>query len=106
MNFVIPDFYPAAAELFVAAMSFVILLVGTFKQSARHFVYTLTQITLVGAAAITWQTMDGQVNFTFSNMYVDDLMGDVLKLMLYLSVAAVLVYSRAYMNDRTIETTA
>ncbi|HOX99929.1 MAG TPA: proton-conducting transporter membrane subunit, partial [Zoogloea sp.] len=105
MNFVIPDFYPAAAELFVAAMSFVILLVGTFKQSARHFVYTLTQITLVGAAAITWQTMDGQVNFTFSNMYVDDLMGDVLKLMLYLSVAAVLVYSRGYMHDRKMETT-
>lgn len=105
MNFVIPDFYPAAAELFVAAMSFLILLIGTFKQSARHFVYTLTQITLVGAAAITWQTMDGQVNFTFSNMYVDDLMGDVLKLMLYLSVAAVLVYSRGYMHDRKMETT-
>jgi len=105
MNFVIPDFYPAAAELFVAAMSFVILLVGTFKQSARHFVYTLTQITLVGAAAITWQTMDGQVNFTFSNMYVDDLMGDFLKLMLYLSVAVVLLYSRGYMNDRKMETT-
>jgi NADH-quinone oxidoreductase subunit N len=60
---------------------------------------------LVGAAAITWQTMDGQVNFTFSNMYVDDLMGDFLKLMLYLSVAAVLVYSRGYMHDRKMETT-
>ncbi len=49
--------------------------------------------------------MDGQVNFTFSNMYVDDLMGDVLKLMLYASVAAVLLYSRGYMNDRKMETT-
>lgn len=105
MNFVIPDFYPAAAELFVAAMSFVILLVGTFKQNARSLVYTLTQLTLVAAAAITWRTMDGQVNFTFSNMYVDDLMGDVLKLMLYASVAAVLLYSRGYMNDRKMETT-
>lgn len=105
MNFVIPDFYPAAAELFVAAMSFVILLVGTFRQKARHIVYTLTQLTLVFAAVITWRTMDGQVNFTFSNMYVDDLMGDFLKLMLYLSVAVVLLYSRGYMNDRKMETT-
>lgn len=105
MNFVIPDFYPAAAELFVAAMSFVILLVGTFRQNARHIVYTLTQLTLVFAAVITWRTMDGQVNFTFSNMYVDDLMGDFLKLMLYLSVAVVLLYSRGYMNDRKMETT-
>ena len=105
MNFVIPDFYPAAAELFVAAMSFVVLLVGTFKQNARNLVYTLTQLTLVAAAVITWRTMDGQVNFTFSNMYVDDLMGDFLKLMLYLSVAVVLLYSRGYMNDRKMETT-
>lgn len=105
MNFVIPDFYPAAAELFVAAMSFVILLVGTFKQNARNLVYTLTQLTFVFAAVITWRTMDGQVNFTFSNMYVDDLMGDFLKLMLYLSVAVVLLYSRGYMNDRKMETT-
>ncbi|MDD2991658.1 MAG: NADH-quinone oxidoreductase subunit NuoN [Zoogloea sp.] len=105
MNFVIPDFYPAAAELFVAAMSFVILLIGTFKQNARNLVYTLTQLTLVFAAVITWRTMDGQVNFTFSNMYVDDLMGDFLKLILYLSVAVVLLYSRGYMNDRKMETT-
>ena len=105
MNFVIPDFYPAAAELFVAAMSFVILLVGTFKQNARNWVYALTQLTLVLAAVITYKTMDGQVNFTFSNMYVDDLMGDFLKLMLYLSVAVVLLYSRGYMNDRKMETT-
>lgn len=105
MNFVIPDFSPAAAELFVAAMSFVILLVGTFKQNSRHLVYTLTQLTLVGAAVITWRTMDGQVNFTFSNMYVDDLMGDFLKLALYLTVAMVLLYSRGYMSDRKIETT-
>ncbi|MDD3353849.1 NADH-quinone oxidoreductase subunit NuoN [Zoogloea sp.] len=105
MNFVIPDFYPAAAELFVAAMSFVVLLSGTFMKDARNLVYTLTQITLFGAAAITLGTMDGQVNFTFSNMYVDDLMGDFLKLVTYFSVAVVLLYARGYMRDRKIETT-
>ncbi|MBN9697149.1 MAG: NADH-quinone oxidoreductase subunit NuoN [Zoogloea sp.] len=105
MNFVIPDFYPAAAELFVAAMSFAILLIGTFVRDSRNIVYYLTQFTLVGAAAVTIMTMDGQVNFTFSNMYVDDLMGDFLKLMVYFSVAIVLVYSRGYLQDRKIEST-
>jgi NADH-quinone oxidoreductase subunit N len=105
MNFVIPDFYPAAAELFVVAMSFVILMAGTFAKDSRGLTYALTQLTLFGAAAITLFTMDGQVNFTFSNMYVDDLMGDFLKLVLYFSVAIVLLYSRGYMNDRKMETT-
>jgi NADH-quinone oxidoreductase subunit N len=47
--------------------------------------------------------MDGQVDFTFSNMYVDDLMGDFLKLMLYFSVAASCCIPGVH--DRKIETT-
>ncbi len=105
MNFVIPDFYPAAAELFVVAMSFVILMVGTFATNSRGIVYYLTQFTLLGAAGLTAALMDGQVSFTFSNMYVDDLMGDFLKLMVCFSVAVVLLYSRGYMRDREIEST-
>lgn len=105
MNFVIPDFYPAAAELFVVAMSLVVLMVGTFSKDPKGLVYYLTQLTLLGAAAVTVSSMDGQVSFTFSNMYVDDLMGDFLKLLVYFSVAIVLLYSRGYMSDRKIEST-
>jgi len=105
MNFVIPDFTPAAAEIFVAAMSFVILIAGTFAKDGRVISYILSQVALFGAAAITLFSMDGQIAFTFSNMYVDDLMGDFLKLLLYFSVATVLLYSRGYMHDRKIETT-
>ncbi len=105
MNFVIPDFYPAAAELFVVAMSFVILMVGTFANSSKGISYYLTQFTLLGAAGLTATLMDGQVGFTFSNMYVDDLMGDFLKLMVYFSVFVALLYSRRYMRDRNIEST-
>ena len=75
MNFVIPDFYPAAAELFVVAMSFVVLMTGTFLQKSRSLSYYLTQFILLGAAFVTVYTMDGQVTLTFTNMYVDDLMG-------------------------------
>ena len=100
-----PDFYPAAAELFVVAMSFVILMVGTFANNSRGVSYYLTQFTLLGAAGLTATLMDGQIGFTFSNMYVDDLMGDFLKLMVYFSVFVALLYSRRYMSDRNIEST-
>ena len=103
MNFVTPDFYPAASELFVACMAIVVLMATTFAKDARSVGYWLSVLTLVGAALVTLFTMDGQVSFTFSNMYVDDLMGDFLKLMLYFAVLVVLIYSRGYMNDRNIE---
>ena len=41
-----------------------------------------------------------EITYTFSKLYVDDLMGDLLKLMLYLTVMLVLFYSRAYLLDR------
>lgn len=103
MNFVTPDFYPAASELFVACMAIVVLMATTFAKDARSVGYWLSVLTLVGAALVTLFTMDGQVSFTFSNMYVDDLMGDFLKLLLYFAVLVVLIYSRGYMNDRNIE---
>ncbi|MDD3326720.1 MAG: NADH-quinone oxidoreductase subunit NuoN [Zoogloea sp.] len=105
MNFVIPDFYPAAAELFVVAMSFVVLMTGTFLKNSRSLSYYLTQFILLGAAFVTVYTMDGRVTLTFTNMYVDDLMGDFLKLMVYIAVSVVLLYSRSYIGDRKIEST-
>ena len=48
MNFVVPDFYPAAAEIFVAVMALVIMLASTFARSiARNLAYLLTQATLI-----------------------------------------------------------
>ncbi|MDY0012338.1 MAG: NADH-quinone oxidoreductase subunit NuoN [Rhodocyclaceae bacterium] len=104
MNFVLPDFYPAAAEMFVAGMSLVILLVTLFTGSAsRAVAYWLTQATLLGAACVTLLTMDGQVVTSFSNMYVDDLMGDFLKLMIYFAVGIALLYGRGYLADRDMD---
>ena len=104
MNFVVPDFYPAAAELFVAGMSLVILMVTVFAgQAGRTWAYFLTQATLVAAAFITIGTLDGQVVTTFSNMYVDDLMGDLLKLLIYFAVAVALLYGRGYLADRGMD---
>ena len=100
-NFVVPDLLPAAPELFLAFMALVILMIDlTVKDSRRTLTFALTQLTLVGCAVIQLGTSTGDVIYTFSNMFVDDLMADLLKLFLYMTVIMVLFYSRAYIIDR------
>ena len=54
MNFVVPDFYPATAEIFVAVMALVVMLSATFaRRVASDLAYGLTQLTLLFAAALT-----------------------------------------------------
>ena len=104
MNFVMPDFYPAAAEIFLVVMACVILLVDLLlAQPQRWITGMLTQATLIGCAVITILTTDGQVVLTFSNMFVADLLSDVLKLLVYVSVSVMLVYSRDYLAARGLD---
>ena len=102
-NFLVPDLLPAAPELFLAFMAMVILLVDlTVKDNRRTLTFALAQLTLLGCAAIQLFTSTGDVVYTFSNMFVDDLMADLLKLFLYMTVIVVLFYSRAYVLDRDV----
>ncbi|MCK9379519.1 MAG: NADH-quinone oxidoreductase subunit NuoN [Sulfuritalea sp.] len=103
-NFVMPDLYPAAPEIFLLLMSFVVLFVDLILGATHRWMAALlTVITLIGCAAITLVTSDGQTTLTFSNMFVDDLLSDFLKLMTYLAVIMMLVYSRQYMADRGLD---
>ncbi len=103
-NFIPPDLFPAMPEIFLVLMACVILLVDAFMgRTQRWIVAALTIVSLVGCALITYQTMDGQVVLTFSNMFVDDLLADFLKLMLYLAVIVVVIYSRDYLVARQLD---
>ncbi|MFN4147925.1 MAG: NADH-quinone oxidoreductase subunit NuoN [Rhodocyclaceae bacterium] len=103
-NFITPDLYPAAAELFLAAMACVILLADAMLGAARRWVTpALTLVTLIGCLLITYRTMDGQVVLTFSDMFVDDLLADFLKILLYLAVIVVIIYSRDYLVARSLD---
>ena len=103
-QFVTPDLQPAAPEIFLLAMSCLILLVDLVVGKVQRWILpALTVVTLIGCAAITFSTMDGQVVLTFSNMFVDDLLSDFLKMVVYLSVFVVLIYSRAYLAARNLD---
>jgi NADH-quinone oxidoreductase subunit N len=101
MNFVLPDLAPASAEIFLLTMACAILLIDVFLKDARKTVtFVLTQLTLVGCAVITFWTSSAEITYTFSNMFVDDLMADFLKLLMYLTVIVVIFYARSYMLER------
>jgi NADH-quinone oxidoreductase subunit N len=101
MQFALPDLSIASAEIFLLTMACLVLIADVFTKGGKGAVtYGLTLFTLAGAAVTTLATSTGQVSYTFSNMYVSDLMGDLLKFMVYISVIFVLFYSRAYVRAR------
>jgi NADH-quinone oxidoreductase subunit N len=94
---------PAGAEIFLLTMACVILIADSLiRQNGRLITYMLVQITLFGCALITVGTHANGVALVFHNMFVDDLMSDVLKLLTYLSVSMMLVYSRQYLTVREL----
>ncbi|MGH8647851.1 MAG: NADH-quinone oxidoreductase subunit NuoN, partial [Burkholderiales bacterium] len=100
MQYITP-LLPAYPELFMLVMACVILLTGLFvSEGNRIATYALTQAALLGCFLITYLTAAVEPVTTFSDMFVDDLMADVLKLLVYLAVMVMLVYSRPYLAAR------
>ena len=92
---------PACPELLLLAMACVVLLADLFVGDARRSVtYWLTQAALAGCFLVTYLTAAVEPVTTFSDMFVDDLMADVLKLLTYVGVMVILVYSRPYLAAR------
>jgi len=92
---------PAAAEIFLLVMACLILIADLLiKQNNRLGTYLWVQFTLLGCSLITVGTHENVVVHAFHNMFVDDLMSDVLKLLTYLAISMMLVYSRQYLTLR------
>ncbi|MDD2721574.1 MAG: NADH-quinone oxidoreductase subunit NuoN [Gallionella sp.] len=92
---------PAGAEIFLLVMVCFILIADLMlTNSSKLFTYLLVQMTLLGCSVITVGTHVEGVTYAFNHMFVDDLMSDVLKLMSYLGVSMMLVYSRQYLMVR------
>jgi len=100
MQYITP-LWPAYPELFLLGMACAILVADLFVSDDHRFItYALTQVALAGCFALTFLTANVDPVTTFSGMFVDDLMADVLKLMVYLGAGAMLVYSRPYLAAR------
>jgi NADH-quinone oxidoreductase subunit N len=93
---------PLYAEVFLLVAASAILLIDMFlDQSKRSITYMLTLGTLVGAALFSFADYSqGSTVYAFSNMFINDPMGNLLKLFSYLTMAMTLVYARQYSTDR------
>ncbi len=101
MAFEIPNFAPALPEIFVFTMICVVLIVDLFlTDKNRSITYLLSQATLLGAAILSVAIQSSVPEYTFSGTFVNDGMGTVLKLFIYLSTAVVFIYSRDYLIER------
>lgn len=102
-----PNLIPAIPELFVLAMSLVILMTGLFTGPRRQVVYYMTQLTLIVAAWLTWHTFAtfdlSKTVFTFHDSFVLDHLAVILKLFIYVSVFLTFLYSHQYNRDRKIQ---
>ena len=100
MQYITP-LWPAYPELFLLVMACAILIIDLFiSDDNRIITYGLTQFTLAGCALLTFFTGNAEPVYTFSGMFVDDLMADVLKLLTCVAVIVILVYARAYTAAR------
>lgn len=97
------DIITALPEMVVLAMAMFILIADLFiKPNNKFVIYALAQLTLFAAAWFTFTTHTPAVGYAFSNMFVDDSLADVLKLMTYLGTSIMLVYTRQYMQLRNM----
>lgn len=97
------DIFNVLPELTVLGMAMFILLADLFiKPQNRFVIYGLAQFTLFAAAVFTFQTHTLGVSYAFNDMFVDDSLGDVLKLMTYLGTSMMLVYTRQYQKQRNM----
>ena len=95
----------AYAEIFLLVMASTILIVDLFVTDPnKRPTYALVQLTLLCCALITVTTNEPDIVHLFNNMFVDDMMSDVLKLMSYLAVSMALMYSRNYLVTRGLFT--
>lgn len=97
----LPNIALAAPEIFMFSMACIILLVDAFLPSEKRIVtYALTQLTLVVALLISVANYSKPAAMVFNDMFVHDAMASVLKIVTYILVFFIFVYSRDYLKSR------
>jgi len=91
---------PAMPEIVLLTLASALLLIDAFlAESDRYITYWLTQVTLVGTAVLTIFTI-GPSLVTFNGMFVADMLSQLLKVGILVTVAATLMMSRTYLEQR------
>jgi len=98
----LPELQLALPEIFVAAMACVVLVADLFVDDKRRgLTHTLAVVTLVFAVIITLRVMvpAGETLLAFSDTFVRDRFGDVVKLFAYVTLIGVFVYAKHFLRQ-------
>ena len=97
------EFTPLLTEMFVLAMACIILVLDAFLPDERRVVsYTLSQLTLLVAALISWSMLDNAAVVVMHGTFVSDPMAALLKTSIFLITFGAFMYSRSYLVARGI----
>ena len=92
-------------EIFVALMAMLILLLDLFIQDKnKHLIYGLSQLTLLVAGLLTASLGFGEPQFAFKDMFVFDSLALFLKMMSFITLSIVFIYSRNYLLNKKLLT--
>ncbi len=90
-----------APEIFVGSMACIVLLVGAFsKNQYNPITYILSLLTLSIALMLTFATMPITANTLYANSFIVDRFAHSFKIILYLLLVGIFVYSRNYTYER------
>ncbi|HEY3076355.1 MAG TPA: NADH-quinone oxidoreductase subunit NuoN [Burkholderiales bacterium] len=96
----------ALPEMVLLISTCVVMIIDVYsKDERRRLTYYAAQATVLLCFLSTIYVLyesEGTRQLIFSGMFVSDVMGHLLKLVCYLAVSAVLLYSRQYLQDRTL----
>lgn len=94
----------AAPEFWVLAMACVVMIVDLFlREERRGIIHMLALLTVVFAAIITlrggYLVDSSQVATAFSDHFIRDRMGDVLKVFSFITMGLIFTYSKFYLRN-------
>lgn len=103
MNWAELNLTPAIPEITLLCALGVVLLVDLFlTDRQRGITYALSLVSVALVAAVQLAVWQGQPAEAFSNLFVNDGISQVAKLMMYLGVFLLFIYSRNYLANRDI----
>lgn len=103
MNFEMPNFLPALPEMFLLGMASLILLIDLFlSERSRVVTYLLAQATLLATLVLNLGLYSEQTVLIFSDTFVSDPMGTVLKSVIYAAAFLVFLYAKDYLRERNM----
>jgi len=103
--YTLSSFAPALPEIALATLACALLVMDLFlAEDEKYVTYWLSLLALAGVGVLTVWGAGHAPTLAFNGMFVSDLMSQVLKAAVLLSVAATLLYGREYLEARGLLT--